>query len=224
MNLKNKYYEYFQLFCDDLGLPEEKALGYIKKMNPKDKLFHNDLMLQIESIKEWQNEKVYTLKLFDADKKCLRNGPTILTKPKKHRRAISPIIATILLVGISVAGIAVILPLMTSSTDTLNQSTACYLLNVKLYDITTTSQAYFIVNLENLGSTDVTDAQITFFDDLDAEYGFYENSLELYPESSLMRNQTFAASITTDNTYLVNATITANDGSRASCIQSITAR
>jgi len=48
--------------------------------------------------------------------------------------------------------------------------------------------------------------------------------LNLFPESHLLRNQTFAASVTTDNTYFVNATIIASDGSQANCIQSITAR
>lgn len=223
MNLKNKYYEYFQFFCKDLKLSEKELIWNLEKMNPGDNLYCNNQTLQLTSIKEFHKEKVHVLKLFDANKKCIRNGPTITTKPKKQRRAFSPFIATILLVGMTIAGSAIILPILTSATDAINQNTACYLVNVKLYKITSTSQAYFIANLQNSGNIDVTDASITFADDLNAKYGFSENSLMLLPGVSIMKNQTFAGTITKGNSYIVDANIIAEDGSKASCIQTVTA-
>ncbi|QLH07094.1 hypothetical protein C5F50_08435 [Nitrosopumilus ureiphilus] len=207
-----------------MGLSEKELQENIQKMSPGDKLICNKLTLHLTSIKEFHQETMYVLKLFDVNKKCIRNGPAILTKPKKQRRAFSTFIATIILVGISVAGSAIILPLLTSSTDTINQNTACYLVNVKLYKITSAFQAYFIANLQNSGNIYVTDVSITFADDLNAKYGFYENSLTLLPGTSLVKNQTFAGTITKGNSYIVDANIIAEDGSKASCIQVVTAR
>jgi len=223
MKLKNKYYSYFQYFCKDIGISENALRENIQKMKPKDRLVFKEFTLLLESIGQFQNEKTYVLKLFNKNKKCIRNGPTIITKPKKQRRAMSPFIATIILIAISIAGAGVILPSLTDIGNSAGQNTSCYLVNIKLYEISTPSQAYFITQLQNSGSIMITDANITFKDDLDAEFGFYESAISLLPGTDLLKNQTFAGSITRASPYLVDAWVTYEDGSQANCVQKIIA-
>lgn len=135
------------------------------------------------------------------------------------RKAISPFIATLLLIGITATCAGITLSALSIS----DQNLSCHLVNAKLYKISNVLQAHFIITLVNTGDVDVVGVEVMFADDLGSWHGFDE-LITLHSGDEFSKNQSFSADIQKGNSYLIDANIRGVDNSTSSCILSVLAR
>ena len=137
----------------------------------------------------------------------------------KHRRAVSPLLATIMLIAITLAGSLLVWNFFTSMAQTQGESVQVQLVDVALLQ-SGTGTTVFSVTAKDTGSTPIASLAILL----------NGASLMNYTGPALLPGQSWSAqtiampsnvTVTIGETYIVTATATTSSGGSATTSQSV---
>lgn len=145
----------------------------------------------------------------------------LLNKLKSDRRAISPILATIVLIAITVAGGLLVYNVFFATAGTLSARTQVEIESVNMVK-TTSGATVFSITLQNTGNKFLNSVAYTVTGDTGTLTATLNN---LQPGQSQSDTKTNPAgfSVTPGKTYPVSITATASDGSTAQYTSSVLA-
>lgn len=126
------------------------------------------------------------------------------------RRAISPAITTILLIGVAVAGGISAGAAMHNQTEIVSKTTRLDIMKADLVAIHMTNKTFFATSLKNTGTTTVLSGDVGFYNG-DVFYSLDIPRLE--PGQTFGANQVFDTDVVMNKKYLINLRAVASDGS-----------
>jgi len=139
------------------------------------------------------------------------------------RRAVSPVMATLLLIAVAIAGALIAWQQMREQALTAGKSTKYEVVEVSLTKLQTGNQAYFAVTLKNTGTTAMTYTEAGFFDNNNTYHSFTDSSTEVKPGQQWSRDGTFGAQISVNQKYTVKIVGRTSEGSTFNLAQTVTA-
>ena len=126
------------------------------------------------------------------------------------QRAVSPILATLLLMGVTVSAIGLLSSTVGQNMEKVQKDLTIETLDMSLSILETNGKAYLIFDIKNTGSMLVENAKIWFIDDLDATIEF--NQPDLYPGVHWSHQEAIDATLS-NKQYNISIEATGVDGS-----------
>jgi len=223
MNLRNKRYHHFLLFCKDLNMDPEELGPIIESMKENQSKIISGKKLTVEKSTETVAGILYTASLLnqgntnddnddDDDNKQIRRSPIYIKKPpRSRRRAIAQIQAAVMIIGIVLVAGAAVYVVTIEQHDILSHSVSCQVTQKDLY-YTSSNSAYMIIGIMNTGNEDI-DVTLNFVDDLGLET--IQNIGVITPEqihTEQINMNAGTGQITEGENYIIQVTgTTAND-------------
>ena len=84
MQLKNKYYKYFQEISVIVGISEIDLAEKIEHLHVGDKFETITHTIRLKKISESNGQMLYHICLYDGTGKLIRNDPIFLSQPKRQ--------------------------------------------------------------------------------------------------------------------------------------------
>jgi hypothetical protein len=141
----------------------------------------------------------------------------------QSRRAVSPAIATIILIGVSVTGSIAAGSAMFKQNETASILTKVDLIDAALVNMNVANKAYFAATVKNAGTTSLNFVSIGFLDDNGNSQNMI-NDANLNPGQQWGSYLTTEGSVTPDKKYVLHIYATTNSGSQYHWADTITAR
>lgn len=85
MQLKNKYYKYFQEISVIIGISEIELAEKIGSFHVGDKFETQSHTIRVKKILESHGQMLYHVCLYDGTGKLIRNDPIFLSQPKRQK-------------------------------------------------------------------------------------------------------------------------------------------
>ncbi len=85
MQLKNKYYKYFQEMSGIIGISEIDLAEKIGNLHVGDKFETQTHTIRVKKISESHGQVLYHVCLYDNTGKLIRNDPIFLSQPKRQK-------------------------------------------------------------------------------------------------------------------------------------------
>ena len=85
MQLKNKYYKYFQEISVIIRISEVDLAEKIENLNVGDKFETITHTIRLKKISESNGQMLYHICLYDGIGKLIRNDPIFLSQPKRQK-------------------------------------------------------------------------------------------------------------------------------------------
>lgn len=128
-----------------------------------------------------------------------------------QRRAISPAITSLFLIGVAVTGGISAGAAMFKQNEIASKTTKIDVTRTNLTDMKVVNKTFFATNLKNTGTTTITSGSVGFYDDGGL---FYSVSIpRLDPGQTFGANNVFDVSVSMNRKYLIRAQVLASDGS-----------
>lgn len=208
MDLKNKRYQHFLLFCSDLGTTPEELASIIESMKQGEAKTISDKKISLEKISETVSGKLYSVSLYDKNNAQIRCSPIHIRKPPR-RRCIAQIQATVMIIAIVLITGAMVYAATLEHNDILTHDVSCMITQKNLYD-TGNGVAYLILGVTNTGNQDI-DVIVEIVDDnnnaVDQSIG------RIYPGEIVPHRISMTAEITEGQTYVIHVTGTTQNDS-----------
>ena len=139
-----------------------------------------------------------------------------------RRRAISPAIATLLLMGVAVAGGMAVWQLMSMQVQVIATAAKLDVVEASLVRLQPDGKAFFSVTLKNSGTVPLEGLRVGFWDD-SGTYAGMAHDPELQPGLQWGDGAVVDAAVTPNRGYAVSISATAPDGSQFSAARTVTA-
>ena len=85
MQLKNKYYKYFQEISALIGISESDLAEKIGNLNVGDKFETQIHTIRLKKTSECNEQMLYHICVYDDAGKLIRNDPIFLSQPKRQK-------------------------------------------------------------------------------------------------------------------------------------------
>ena len=201
MDLKNKRYQHFLLFCNDLGIASEEMASVIESMRQGQTKTISGKKISLEKTTETVSGKLYTVSLYDENKTQIRRSPIHIRKPPR-RRSIAQIQATVMIIAIVLMAGAMVYAATLEHNDILTHDVSCMITQKDLYD-TGNGVAYLILGVANTGNQDIDITMEIIDDDNNA---VMQNIGIIYPGEIVQHQISMNAEITEGLTYAIHIT------------------
>ena len=208
MNLKNKRYQHFLLFCSDLDTAPEELASIIESMRPGQTKTISGKNISLEKISEIVSGKLYSISLYDKNNTQIRRSPVHIRKPPR-RRCIAQIQATVMIIAIVLITGSMVYAATLEHNNILTHDVSCMIVQKNLYD-TGNGVAYLILGVTNTGNQDI-DVTMDIIDDDD---NVVSQSIGIiYPGEIVSQQISMNAEITEGQIYLIHVTGTTQNDS-----------
>lgn len=141
----------------------------------------------------------------------------------RNRRAVSPAIASIILIGVAITGSIAAGSIMFKQNETASISTKVDLIDAALVNMNVANKAYFAATVKNAGTTNLNFVSIGFLDD-NGNSQSMTNNVNLNPGQQWGSYLMTGVSVTSGKKYVLHIYATTNSGSRYHWADTITAR
>ena len=202
MDLKNKRYQHFLLFCNDLDTAPEDLAYILESMRQGQTKTIFGKKISLEKITDTVSGKLYTVSLYDENKTQIRRSPIYVRKPPRRRRSIAQIQATVMIIAIVLIAGAMVYAATLERNDILTYDVSCMITQKDLYD-TGNGVAYLILGVTNTGNQDIDITMEIMDDDNNA---VSQNIGLLYPGEIVQHQISMNAEITEGQTYVIHVT------------------
>lgn len=139
------------------------------------------------------------------------------------KRAISPAIASIVLIGVAITGSITAGSAMFKQNETASISTKADLIDATLVNMNVANKAYFAATIKNSGTTSLNFVSIGFLDDNGNSQSIVNNA-NLNPGQQWGSYTTASVSVTPGKKYVLFIDATTKSGSHYHWADSVTAR
>ncbi len=140
-----------------------------------------------------------------------------------RRRAVSPVMATLLLIAVAIAGALIAWQQMREQVLIAGKNTKYEVVDVSLAKLQAGNQAYFAITIKNTGTTAMTYTEAGFFDDNNTYHSFTDSSTQVKPGDQWSRDGTFDAQIAVNKKYAAKIVGRTSEGSTFNLAQMVTA-
>jgi hypothetical protein len=141
----------------------------------------------------------------------------------QKRRAISPAIASIILIGVAITGSIVAGSAMLKQNEIASISTKADLIDATLVNMNVANKAYFAATMKNAGTTSLNFTSIGFLDD-NGNSQTMTNNANLNPGQQWGSYLTTSVSVTPGKKYVLYIDATTQSGSHYHWADTVTAR
>ena len=141
----------------------------------------------------------------------------------RNRRAVSPAIASIILIGFAITGSIAAGSAMFKQNETASISTKVDLIDTALVNMNVANKAYFATTVKNAGTTSLNFVSIGFLDDNGNSQSMISN-VKLNPGQQWGSYLMTGVSVTPGKKYVLHIYATTNSGSQYHWADTITAR
>ena len=128
-----------------------------------------------------------------------------------------------LLMAVAIAGGMAVWQSMNSQAQIISKVSKLDMVDVSLVKLQVGDKAFFSVTLKNSGTTDFDSVEAGFWDNNNKYISFVKNSVNLLPGQQWSEDNTFDASVTSNQKYTVKISGTTSDGSRFSMAKTVSA-
>lgn len=139
------------------------------------------------------------------------------------KRAISPAITSIILIGVAVSGAITAGTTMLRQNEIASVSTRADLIDVALVSMNVAGKAYFSATMKNSGTTSFDHTSVGFLDDVGNSH-IITNNAKLDPGQQWGNYLATEAAVTPGKRYVVYIDATAKSGSHYRWADTVTAR
>lgn len=220
MNLKNKRYRYFLLFCADLEKePDELAL-VIESMSVNQSVMVSEKRLCLDKITETIYGVLYFVSLYDDMGTQIRHNPIYTRKPpKRKRRLIAQIQAAVMIIAIVLITGMMTYAITLEQNEILSYDVSCIITQKDLY-YTGNGVAFLVLGIANTGNQDI-DVTMQFVDD---NYNTTIHNIGIViPSQTVQQQIPLDALISEGKTYIIQITgTTARD--TVDCSEQVTVK
>ena len=150
---KNKRYGHFLWMCSRLGLKPADLAERVRVLKPGGSIDVNGHTMKLVVLKNTPDGRLYVLDLYINDK-LIRRSPCFIDPPRRGRRVrmVTEIAGMMMLVGASIAGVAIAYTFGSGLADTLMMQESCEIVRFDVFDVLTGHSVYYVVEAQNSGT------------------------------------------------------------------------
>ena len=149
---KNKRHMHFLWICKRVGQKPAQLANSVRKLKQNDSIEIGKHKVMLLLIKNTPDGRLYMLDLYE-DGRLIRRSPCFLDQPRRGRnvRMVSEIFGVMLLVGLSITGVAVAYVFGSGLADSLMTQESCEILRFDVFGVGE-KNAYYLVEAQNSGT------------------------------------------------------------------------
>ena len=201
---KNKRYGHFLWMCSRLGLKPADLAERVRVLKPGGSIDVNGHTMKLVVLKNTPDGRLYVLDLYINDK-LIRRSPCFIDPPRRGRRVrmVTEIAGMMMLVGASIAGVAIAYTFGSGLADTLMMQESCEIVRFDVFGVDE-NNVYYVVEAQNSGTTQkVLEMRLNADGQGWDPGGGGSEPLDEFESHVWSATHQFATAITDDSTFVV---------------------
>ena len=212
---KNKRHMHFLWICKRVGQKPAQLANSVRKLKQNGSIEIGKHKVMLLLIKNTPDGRLYMLDLYE-DGRLIRRSPCFLDQPRRGRnvRMVSEIFGVMLLVGLSITGVAVAYVFGSGLADSLMTQESCEILRFDVFGVGE-KNAYYLVEAQNSGTIQKVLEMRLKADDQGWGNVSKSGLLGEFESHTWSATQSFTVDITDNSTFLVE--VASPDGNTTLC-------